>query len=98
MGIHGGTDETSMMLHLAPELVDMSVAVRNVPEELAANRYVRFGGAVGFGWLSNDFGPDGHIGDPTAATADRGETLFEGAVDAFCVALAEIAEFNLPMR
>ena len=72
MGIHGGTDETSLMLHLAPELVDMSVATRNVPEQLAANRYVRFGGTVGFGWLSNDFGPDGHIGDPTTATAERG--------------------------
>ena len=56
MGIHGGTDETSMMLHLAPELVDMTTAERQVPEHLADNRYVRFGGPVSFGWLSNDFG------------------------------------------
>jgi creatinine amidohydrolase len=98
MGIHGGTDETSIMLHLAPDLVDMSTATRNVPETLADNRYVRFGGAVGFGWLSNDFGPDGHIGDPTAATAGRGAALFDGAVDAFCEALAEIARFELPGR
>ena len=97
MGIHGGTDETSLMLHLAPEFVDMSTAVRNVPESLSDNKYVRFGGAVGFGWLSNDFGPDGHIGDPTDATAERGAELFQGAVDAFCEALAEIAEFDLPM-
>ena len=26
MGVHGGTEETSIMLHLAPELVDMSAA------------------------------------------------------------------------
>jgi creatinine amidohydrolase len=97
MGVHGGTDETSLMLHLAPELVDMSTAIRNVPEQLANNKYVRFGGTVGFGWLSNDFGPDGHIGDPTDATAERGAVLFEGAVSAFCEALAEIAEFNLPI-
>ncbi|HEY3485201.1 MAG TPA: creatininase family protein [Ilumatobacteraceae bacterium] len=95
MGIHGGTDETSLMLHLAPELVDMSAARRNVPEQLANNRYVRFGGPVGFGWLSNDFGDDGHIGDPTAATPERGEQLFAGAVDAFCEALAEIRAFEL---
>jgi creatinine amidohydrolase len=94
MGIHGGTDETSIMLHLAPDLVDMSTG--NVPESLAANRYVRFGGAVGFGWLSNDFGPDGHIGDPTTASADHGAVLFEAAVVAFCEALAEIARFELP--
>jgi creatinine amidohydrolase len=94
MGVHGGTDETSLMLHLAPELVDMSAARRNVPEHLAANRYVRFGGPVAFGWLSDDFGSAGHIGDPTAATADRGRELFDGAVTAFCEALAEIAAFS----
>ncbi|MDH3294480.1 MAG: creatininase family protein, partial [Acidimicrobiia bacterium] len=32
MGIHGGLDETAVMLHLAPETVDMSKAVRNGPE------------------------------------------------------------------
>ena len=98
MGIHGGTDETSMMLHLAPHLVDMTSATRNVPEQLAANRYVRFGGPVGFGWLSNDFGADGHIGDPTPATAERGAQLVAQAVDAFCEALAEVSAFELPVR
>ena len=97
MGIHGGTDETSIMLHLAPDLVDLSVARRNVPEALAANQYVRFGGAVGFGWLSNDFGPDGHIGDPTTATAERGAMLVDGAVEAFSAALREIVAFELPV-
>jgi len=94
MGIHGGTDETSIMLHLAPELVDMDAATRNVPEHLADNRYVRFGGRVGFGWLSNDFGATGHIGDPTAATPERGAELYEGAVTAFCEALAEVRAFE----
>jgi len=94
MGIHGGLNETSIMLHLAPELVDMSAAVRRVPEHLADNRYVRFGGSVSFGWLSNDFFDDGHIGDPTVATAELGEALFAGAVDAFCAALGEIAAFD----
>ena len=95
MGIHGGTDETSLMLHLRPDCVDMSRATRNVPEWMATNQYVRFGGRVGFGWLSNDFGPDGHIGDPTAATAERGKELFEGSVRAFGEALAEVAAFEL---
>jgi creatinine amidohydrolase len=94
MGIHGGTDETSLMLFLAPELVDMSLATRNVPESLASNRYVRFGGKVGFGWLSNDFGPDGHIGDPTTASRELGVTLFEAAVTAFAEALEEVSTFE----
>ncbi len=96
MGIHGGLDETSLMLHLTPDLVDMSVAERNVPEQLAANEHVRFGGSVSFGWLSNDFGDDGHIGDPTAATSERGASIFAGAVDTFAEALREISSFELP--
>ena len=47
---------------------------------------------------ANDFGPDGHIGDPTSATAEHGKALFEAAVDAFCGALGEIARFELPIR
>jgi creatinine amidohydrolase len=95
MGVHGGEDETALMLHLRPELVDMTRAKRNVPEWLAENRYVRFGGRVSFGWLSDDFGPEGHIGDPTGATAARGKELFDGAVRAFGDALAEVATFSL---
>jgi creatinine amidohydrolase len=95
MGVHAGTDETSLMLHLAPELVDLAAASgRHVPEHLAGNRYVRFGGPVSFGWLSNDFGDAGVIGDPTAASAERGAELFAGAVEAFCAALGEIARFE----
>lgn len=94
MGVHGGTEETSMMLHLAPELVDMSKAVRRVPESLANNKRVRFGGSVSFGWLSNDFCDEGIIGDPTPATAQLGAELFEGAVANLCAGLAEVAAFN----
>jgi creatinine amidohydrolase len=99
MGIHGGADETSLMLHLTPDLVDLSTVERRVPDHLADNRYVRFGGPVTFGWLSDDFGAAGVIGDPTAATAARGAQLFAGAVASFCAALGEIARFEfLPPR
>ncbi len=94
MGIHGGLEETSMMLHLRPDLVDLAAGFRNVPEALAGHRYVRFGGPVSFGWLSNDFGTSGHIGDPTGATADRGKERFEAAVRAFGEALGEVARFS----
>jgi creatinine amidohydrolase len=94
MGVHGGTEETSLMLHLAPHLVDMSKAERRVPEAMALNTYVRFGGRVSFGWMSDDFFPDGYIGDPTSATADRGKELFDGSVQAFGEALREISTFN----
>ena len=94
MGIHGGHDETSVMLHLRPDLVNMDRAVRRVPEALADQRHVRFGGLTTFGWLSNDFGPDGHIGDPTGATAEAGKKLFEAAVELVAEQLVEISTFD----
>ena len=94
MGVHGGADETSIMLHLAPHLCTMTKAERRIPEALATNSYVKFGGKVSFGWLSNDFFEDGYIGDPTTATAEHGKELFDGSVTAFCEALREISTFN----
>jgi creatinine amidohydrolase len=93
-GVHGSHDETSVVLHLRPDLVDMSQAVRSVPEHMAANKYVRFGGPVSFGWLSDDFGTGGVIGDPTGATAERGKELWEGMVQAAGEAFAEIKTFD----
>jgi creatinine amidohydrolase len=94
MGIHGGLHETAMMLHLRPDLVDTTAYARAVPERLAENRHVRFGGSVSFGWLSNDFGPDGAIGDPTGATAELGKRLFDASVDGLVEAMHEIAAFD----
>jgi len=94
MGIHGGYLETSMMLHLAPELVRMDLATTAVPD--MDNRHVRFGGPVSFGWLSNDFNPDGHIGDPTGASAAEGSRQFELIVTSLGEALGEVRSFRFP--
>ncbi len=98
MGIHGGHSETSVFMHLRPHLVHLERAQRAVPEGLATNRHVRFGGSVSFGWLSNDFGPDGHIGDPTGANAEEGKQLFETAVSLLGEQMAEIAAFNFGQK
>ncbi len=94
LGVHGGLQETSMILHLHPGMVDLSTAVRSVPEHLTAYQHVGFGKSVSFGWLSDDFGPSGVIGDPTGATAELGKELFETAVRRCAAALAEVAVFD----
>ena len=94
MGIHGGLHETSLFAYLRPGQVDMKQAIRNVPEWMAGNEWVRFGGPVQFGWTSRDFGPHGHIGDPTGATVELGRRLFDEVVGAMAGQLREIAGFD----
>ena len=96
MGVHGGLHETALFAYLRPDEVDMKQAVRSVPEWMAANEWVRFGGSVQFGWTSRDFGPQGHIGDPTGATVDLGRALFDEVVGAMASQLREIAGFDFP--
>ena len=94
MGIHGGLDETSVFMHLRPDQVQLDKATRRVPEALDENTHVKFGGSVSFGWLSNDFNPDGYIGDPTGATAERGKQLFEHSVAVLSEAMHEVKTFD----
>ncbi len=97
MGIHGGQDETSIMMHLRPDLVRPDLMTRNVPEHLAENDHVRFGGSVTFGWLAKDFGDDGHIGDPTGATPEIGEAHLAAAVANMSAAFGEISRFRFSL-
>lgn len=95
MGIHGGHLETSLMMHLAPELVATELPEAVVPNGVAANEHVTFGGPISFGWLSSDFTDAGHIGDPAGASAEIGESVFESIVRFLHAALEEIARFEM---
>ena len=61
--------ETSMMLRLAPQLVQNHLAVEPVPFGKPFEPATR-------GWITRERSAPGHIGDPRAATADKGEVLF----------------------
>lgn len=99
LGIHAGYAETSMVMHLRPDLVHENLFERNVPEFLADYRHLGFNRTpVSFGWLSDDFGPSGVIGDPTGANAAAGKAMFEAGVDFALEAFAEIDRFQLPPR
>lgn len=96
-GVHGGHSETSMILHLRPDLVDLSKAARWIPEHMLDLDYVKFnGGPVHFGWLSNDFGSAGVVGDASEANAAWGKELYDAAITAGVASLAEIARFAHP--
>ncbi len=94
MGVHGGHGETSLMLHLRPELVHLDRARERVPTRLREFDLIGFGKPVSFGWTSDDFGPDGHIGDPTDASADEGEAFFDAAVRQLVEVIVEASRFT----
>jgi creatinine amidohydrolase len=66
---HADEWETSMMLRLAPKLVGSIRGLDPVP----------FGNAfepASRGWITKDRTAPGYIGDPSAASAEKGEALF----------------------
>jgi creatinine amidohydrolase len=83
IGIHGGFIETSVMLALRPDLVDMDKA-RDFPSaQIRFARdftHLRAYGPHAFGWKMGDLSPDGVVGNAAAATAEAGERILEHAV------------------
>lgn len=72
--VHAGDDETSLMLHLDPTRVRMGRAEPGNTAPLAQLMpAMRSGGLAAVT-------ANGVLGDPTAATAERGETLFRKLV------------------
>ncbi|HWG72483.1 MAG TPA: creatininase family protein [Acidimicrobiales bacterium] len=94
--VHGSAGETSMVMHLRPDLVSMDLAERSLPRWLADYQAVGFGGEVTFGWSSNDVMASGVIGDPTLASPEEGKEHFERCVERLGLAMEEIARFSYP--
>ncbi|HTY68176.1 MAG TPA: creatininase family protein [Alphaproteobacteria bacterium] len=97
-GIHGGTVETSIMLHLRRELVKMDKAQNFVPLSVPMAREYEMltpEGKVGFGWQTQDLNPHGACGNAAAADADRGAQLVDHYARRFVQLLREIDRFPL---
>lgn len=94
--IHGGHGETSLLMHLRPELVHPDAFVRAVPDAIADFERIGFAGKpVQFGWCSDDFTSGGVIGDPTTATSAAGADLTATLVADGIATIAEIARWPL---
>ncbi|MGP1395333.1 MAG: creatininase family protein [Inquilinaceae bacterium] len=97
-GIHGGAIETSMMLHLAPDLVRLD-EVRDFPS-LGARMarefdHLRPDGAASFGWMTQDLNPDGACGNAADADAERGRRLVDHAAAGLVALMDEVRRFPL---
>jgi creatinine amidohydrolase len=97
-GIHGGEAETSLMLHLRPDLVRMDLAADFV--SLSATmadeyRWLTPEGRIGFGWQTQDLHPAGACGNALAATAEKGRVLAERGVVNMLELLGEVSRYPL---
>ena len=97
-GIHAGEIETSVMLALRPDLVDMAKA-RSFPsfqEELYHSaQFLRAYGPHAFGWAMRDLNPQGATGNAAAATAEAGRRLIDHAVAGLIALLRDMNAFDL---
>ena len=75
--VHAGELETSTALAVRPHLVRMDLAVPSVPK--FSSRYLDFTSKRGVEWyaFTNKLSPNGVMGDPTKASAEKGSKLWE---------------------
>lgn len=95
--IHGGFMETAVMLHVRPELVDMTLAQDFVPRSAVVaqeNTYLRLLGPMVTGWVARDLHPSGAAGNAAAATADAGREIFDHCANKYAAFLDEVAAYD----
>ena len=96
-GIHGGEIETSMMLHLAPELVQMEHAgcFHSTSQDRAKHFPILGNGkSAKMGWAIEDYNPCGAVGNAAGATADKGRAVLDAAAQQLALLLQEIAALD----
>ena len=92
-GIHAGDIETSMMLALAPQQVEMGKArnFASTSQERAQNFPILGNGkSAKLGWQMQDYNPAGAVGDAAAATSEKGHAVLDAAGRALASLLGEI--------
>lgn len=77
---HSGEGETARMLATCPELVEMDRARVHYPDPEAAKLYGHLPGVYKTMHSMKDVTPFGSMGDPTLATAETGEKIYDAVV------------------
>jgi creatinine amidohydrolase len=97
-GIHAGRDETSLLLRLAPEHVDMGQARNFVSRWQGASnsapRVAPDGGAP-LAWQAQDLNPAGAVGDASSASAALGEEILAFAAERMSELWQQVAAFDV---
>ncbi len=97
-GVHGGEIETSEVLAVAPHLVrteHLTPGSTRVRELFADKEHLTLEGTLPTAWLTRDLAAEGGVlGDPTLATAEKGEQVLAHVTAKLAAVFAEIASFE----
>jgi creatinine amidohydrolase len=97
-GIHGGEVETSVMLALRPDLVNMQEA-RDFPSlQYELNRtakHLRAYGPHAFGWMATDLNPTGVTGHAKQGDTFNGQRMIDHAAEGFAELLDDVQNFDV---
>lgn len=97
-GLHAGLAETSLMLHLAPELVGPLRQADGLRPPCPPPQGWSWEGLAPTAWLTQDLSGTGVIGDPSGATAELGEKLFHALVSSWQQRLMALLSSEWPPR
>ncbi|RCL02482.1 MAG: creatinine amidohydrolase [Candidatus Tokpelaia sp. JSC161] len=98
LDIHAGFRETSLMLAIAPDQVNMDKAEdfynqqRMLEDEFT---HLRAYGKHAFGWMMHDINPQGAAGNARGANAKDGEKIISHVTKELIDLLRDIRDFNI---
>jgi creatinine amidohydrolase len=99
-GIHGGAVETSLMLHLRPDLVDMTKAqdFKSLGETMAQDfDFLSPTAAPAFAWETQDLNKTGAVGNAQAANAALGGLILDRAAAGLTALLRDVEKFDIAL-
>ena len=95
-GIHAGDAETSIMLSLLPEQVQMEQAVKEYPQGLPEDSLLDMEGKLPFAWLTKELSTSGVMGDATVATKEKGDRILQSVADGWVRVIQDVYKFKQP--
>jgi len=98
LGFHAGELETSLVLAIAPELVQMEKAPRHFVQFPESATSLFFFGAASTAWLSRDWSPTGVFGDATLGTAEKGQAIIAAATERLATLITLLSRFEIPAQ
>jgi creatinine amidohydrolase len=97
-GVHAGEIETSMMLALRAQHVDMAQAKNfksTSQDRAAAYPILGNGQSAKLGWAMQDYNEEGAAGNAAAATAEKGRVVLDAAGRQLALLLQELSALPL---